>query len=77
MTPTPEELREWRGMELTQRVFRLVKDERLLWTERSCVGNQACDSHRLAAFRDGIIAGLGFILDLGVQEDDGASGGSD
>ena len=75
MKPTSEELHEWRTAELTRRVLDLVKDERLKWTEQSCVGRQASDSHRLAAFRDGVIAGLGFVLDLGV-EDDTSSGKS-
>lgn len=69
MRPSDDELREWRGAELTRRVLSLVKDERTKWTEQSCVGRQAADSHRLASFRDGVIAGLGFVLDLGVQDD--------
>lgn len=69
MKPSDEELREWRGAELTKRALQLVKDERTKWTEQSCVGQRASDSHRLASFRDGVIAGLGFVLDLGVADD--------
>lgn len=60
-------------MELTKLALEHVKDERLKWTEQSCVGATAHDSHKQAALRDGIIAGLGFVLALGVQDDDSSA----
>lgn len=77
MKPTTDELREWRSLELTRRVMLLVKEERSDWTEKSCMSfTSAEESHRLAALRDGVIAGLRFILDLGVDEDDTGTGKS-
>ncbi len=70
-----QEIHEWRNTYLTQRVISMVREERKRWTEQSCVGALADDSHRLACFRDGVIAGLGFILDLGV--DDGEQDGNE
>ena len=70
MRPTPEEVREWMSQDLTGRIMALVREERQNWVEQSCVGRQASDSHRLASFRDGVIAGLGFVLDLGKEDEE-------
>ncbi len=69
MHPTSDELREWRGMELTQRVYVLIKEALETWSNETCLGATADDSHRLAAQRDGARSALSFILGLGVEDD--------
>ena len=69
MSANADQLREWRNLALTKLALEHVKAERQNWIEQSCVGSTACDSHKQAALRDGIIAGLGFVLALGVTDD--------
>ena len=75
MPANPDQLREWRNMELTKLALEHVKAERQSWIEQSCVGATSNDSHKQAALRDGIIAGLGFVLALGVTDDDASTEG--
>ena len=65
-----ESIREWRALEQTQEVFKILRKERQSWLEQSCQGPTAEDSHSRAAMRDGAIAALNTILVLGLEDGD-------